>query len=219
MILRTHMTTVLFSMLCLALLASCNIVGPVALLLEGPPKKEAATELNEARTHVFFIDDRASLLPKRSLRGVIGSSAEQTLINRKVLAAEKVVPSARAMRVVEYESSGAPMSIADIGRQVGAEIVVYMTIDAWSLTRDGSSPAPTARARVKIIDATNNERIFPAQDTGYPVMVRSPTGTGTLPSERAAIAALERELAIALGTELAKVFFEHEIDPMTNRRL
>ena len=199
--------------------ASCNIVGPIALMLEPPPSKDAATELDAELKHVFFVDDRASRLPKRSLRGTIGTTAEQTLIQREILLPELVVPSATAMRVVEFESSESPLSIAEIGQKVGADIVVYLTVDAWTLTRDGSSPAPSARGRVKIIDAANNQRIFPPNETGYPVVVRMPTRPGAVPRERAARAAMEQELAVALGAELAKVFFDHEIDPMTQRRL
>ena len=199
--------------------ASCNVVAPIALILEPPPSKDAATELDAELKHVFFIDDRASRLPKRSLRGVIGTTAEQTLIRKEILEPDLVIPSATAMRVVEYESSESPMSIAEIGQKVGADIVVYMTIDAWTLTRDGSSPAPSARGRVKIINASTNERVFPPTDSGYPVIIRMPTRPGTVPNERAARAALEQELAVALGAELAKVFFDHEIDPMNQRRL
>lgn len=206
-------------LLSLFALSACNIFGPIALALAPPPSKEAATELDTSLTHVFYVDDRASLMPKRSLRGVIGRTAEERLIGREILKPDMVVPSMRAMRLVESESSDSPLSIADIGRNVGAQIVVYLTIDRWSLTRDGSSPAPTARGRVKIIDALENERIFPEQKTGHPVTVRMPTRPGRVPNDRVERGQLERELAVAIGRELARVFYEHEIDPMTNRRL
>jgi len=216
---RTHRTILTIALACLACLCGCNVVAPIALAFEPPPSKDAATKLDKSRTHVFFVDDRASLMPKRSLRAVIGQTAEQRLIREEILKPDMVVPSAQAMRVVEYESGDSPLSIADIGRKVGAEVVVYMTIDRWSLTRDGSSPAPTAHGRIKIIDALENERLFPGQDTGHPVTVRLPTRPGQVPDDRVERGRLERELAVALGIELAKVFFKHEIDPMTNRRL
>ncbi|MEQ9616882.1 MAG: hypothetical protein RLN60_02485 [Phycisphaerales bacterium] len=207
------------ALLTLAMIGGCNIVAPIALVLEPPPSKDAATDLEKARKTVFFVDDRASRLPKRSLRGVIGRTAEETLIAKKMLIADNVIPAQSAIRVVEYESNESPMSVADIGRRLGAEIVVYITIDAWTLTRDGSSAAPSARGRVKIIDTVANERIFPAEDAGYPIMVRMPTQTGTVPTDRSARAALELELAVTLGVEVARVFFDHEIDPMSNKRL
>lgn len=216
---RTHRTLLSIALPLLAALAGCNIVAPIALAFEPPPSREAATKLDTSRTHVFFVDDRSSIMPKRSLRAVIGRTAEERLIRREMLKPDMVVPSAQAMRVVEYESNESPLSIADIGRKVGAEIVVYLTIDRWSLTRDGSSPAPTARARVKIIDALDNERVFPESDTGHPITVRMPTRPGQVPRDRVERGQLENELARALGIELARVFFKHEIDPMTNRRL
>ena len=203
----------------IALLAGCNIVAPIALVFEPPPSKDAATDLDSDRMTVIFIDDRASRLPKRSLRGLIGKTAEENLISKKILAADQVIPAQSAVRIIEFESSESPMSVSDIGRRLGAGVVVYMTIDAWTLTRDGSSIAPSARARMKIIDAVNNERIFPAQELGYNVIVRMPTRPGAVPGDRSARAALDNELAVELGIELARVFYDHEIDPMSKRRL
>ncbi len=203
----------------LAFLAGCNIVAPIALLLEPPPSKDAAIELDRDIKTVIFVDDRASRLPKRSLRGLIGRTAEENLISKKILAADHVIPSRTAVRIIEFESNESPMSVADIGRRLGADIVIYITIDAWTLTRDGSSIAPSARARMKIIDAVNNERIFPAQSSGYGIVVRMPTRPGSVPSGRSGRAQLENELAAALGIELARVFYDHEIDPMSKRRL
>jgi len=141
-----------------------------------------------------------------------------TMMNRApLMSANTVIDS--AIRVIEFESSETPMSIADIGRRVGAEVVVFLTIDAWTLTRDGSSTAPSARGRIKIIDAVTNNRIFPTQQTGHPLIIRMPTRPGTVPADRAKRAGIEQELAQAIGVELAQVFYKHEIDSMAKRRL
>lgn len=198
-------------------LAGCNIVGTAAYVIEGPPKVAAQAPIDGARPTVIFIDDRTSRIPRRSLRVVIGTEAEEELIARKVIRQENMIASSSTLRAVLSESPDDPMSIADVGRAVGAEQVIYMTIDSWTLSKDSASFSPAVATRVKVIDAENRVRLWPPQEGGFPLRVEPSSRAAQLPRTRAESAAAEAELAKRVGIALARLFFEHEKDAVRDR--
>ncbi len=60
-------------------LTGCNILGPAILLVEGPPKVQAQFTLEKKRPTVVFVDDRASVLPRRALRQQIAAMCQNAL--------------------------------------------------------------------------------------------------------------------------------------------
>ncbi len=191
-------------------MASCNIVGPVMVLAQGPPKTEAQVRLDTGRVHLILVDDMRSRLPKRSLRDQIAQGAEESLLEEGVLRPENLIGARAVQRAMSDDRSGSPKSIADIGRDAGAGVVIYLTIDSWGLTRDGRSAAPAAEGRVKVIDCETNKRLWPPNDTGYRLRVAPTMQQGDLPADNAARARLEQDLARRLGTSLAQLFYKHE---------
>ncbi len=215
--------------LCLLALASlallgvsgCNILGPIFLIVEGPPKREAVFELDDERTTIVFIDDRNSRMPRRSLRYQMAEAAESLLLEKRVMDEESLLASRAAMQIALTESSESPMSIADIGRSVGAEVVVYVTIDTFALSPDGVTLAPIVQARVKVIDTVANERLWPLgeMESGYPLTMRYTTRVGDLPKTRAERNRAENSTASSFGMRIAFMFFTHETLEETNRGL
>lgn len=191
-------------------LPSCNIVAPAVFLVAGPEKIEARYQPDARRTHVIVIDDLKSRLPKRSLRDLIGRSAEEELLRQRVLTPDTLIASASASRAVADDRHGGAIPVADIGRRVGAEVVVYVAIDGWTISRDGTTASPSVQARIKVIDAANNKRLWPAGDEGYTLVVQPATQQNTLPPELAARSAMEQALAKQFGIALAQVFYKHE---------
>jgi len=200
----------------LGTLAGCNIVAPLAYIASGPPKVDARHKLDASRTHVVFIDDRASRLPRRSLRIETAEAVEQTLMRREVLPEEQVLTTRAAMRVASAERYGSPLSIAEIGASAGADVIIYATVDAWSLSRDGVSLSPAARGRVKVIDAAADERLFPPGRDGFPVRVELPQSPSQMPTGAERRAA-HIGLAQAFGAQIARLFFQHERDALSGQ--
>ena len=74
--------------------------------------------------------------------------------------------------VRKVETSKKRVSIEELGKSVGADLVLYVEMDMFTLTPDGGVPKPSASARVKVVDVAAKERIFPvagADQRGYPV--------------------------------------------------
>lgn len=203
------------ALVCVLLTAgSCNIVAPAAYIIHGPPKVSAVYKLDKSRVTVIFIDDRSNRAPRRSLRMIAAEAAEQILMQRGELREDKVITTRAIMRVAAQEQFTNPMTIAELGQAVGAEVVIYATIDAWTLSPDGVTFSPSARARVKIIDAVADARLFPGDGAGHPVTAVIPPQASPMPSgaerDQAHLA-----LANALGVNIARLFFDHERDPLS----
>ncbi|HBS28480.1 MAG TPA: hypothetical protein DEB06_03290 [Phycisphaerales bacterium] len=191
-------------------LGGCNIVGPLYVVASGPPKTPAAVELDEDRNHVIFIDDFRSRLPRRSLRTLMAESAETTLLEKGVLSSERLISSAAASRVASGETADERLPIADVGKRIGADVVIYVTVDGWLLSRDGQSAAPAVLTRVKIIDVAQNKRVWPANPEGQSLAIQPSQMQGDLPMTLAGRSELEQDLAKQFGLALAQMFYEHE---------
>jgi len=197
--------------------AGCNIAGPVAFILAGPPKIDAVHKLDGSRPTVIFVDDRTNTMPRRSLRAGVGMEAEQTLIAKRVVPQRLMIASQAALHASAGERHGATMSIADIGRAVGAEVIIYVTMDAWTLTQDGATLSPASASRVKILDVVNNTRIWPDDDAGHPLIVRMPSTPEDMPGGAAERNAAHQALAVTTGRQLARLFFRHERDALSDQ--
>ncbi len=196
-------------------LMSCNIVAPVYAVIEGPPTVPAVYELDPERSIVAVIDDRGngfeSVVPRRSLRRDIGEAFEQTLIDRRVVPAENVIRAMDALRLMANESSGELMPAVEIGRRLGAEVVIYVNVTGFSITTDGTSLSPRGTARVQVFDAEANAFLAPAGGGYFTVDVEPPAIPGSVETaDRDDVQDAQRVLAVALGTRLAFLFFEHE---------
>lgn len=191
-------------------LVGCNIIAPIAFIASGGPQTEALTTLDKTRVHVVVVDDRRSLLPKRSLRMLIGQTAEETLIARKALPAEKVIASRMALAVMAAEQHGEPMAMAEVGRRVGSEVVIYVDVQGWTLSRDGSGLSPAAQCGVRVIDAANNIRIWPTDRKEHSLVVQMARSPGAVPTDQAGRLQAEQALSQQIGLKLAQMFFKHE---------
>lgn len=186
----------------------CNLVAPIYFLVHGPEKVPKSFTLDRSKTTVVFIDDRMNNVPRRSLRVVIGEETEKAILKQKLV--KDVISTQSAMAAAGTDHDGKPMSITEIGAAVKAQIVVYATVDSFSLTTDGTTLAPVGRVRVKVIDAVNDTRVWPEDPQGHVLTVRPAAKARELPTATASRYQLEDELAKQIGGEIAELFYDHE---------
>lgn len=188
-------------------LAGCNYVGAAYVLVKGPEKKPRAFTLEKERPTVIFVDDRANVLARRTYRAQIAKVAQETLLKEGILT--NVIDTSAAMQAALRESSGEPLDITTLGRQVQAEIVIYVTMDSFVLTGDGQTYSPQAKAHVKVIDTKLAKRVFPLEKKeGHPIAVTLKLATGTVPEAGTAQLNALSALADETGLEVAEVFFD-----------
>ena len=196
-------------------LGACNYGAAALFILEGPPTVEPVTDLDPERATVIFIDDRGygddMIVPRRALRREIGRVAENRLLERGVIDEGNMIRSSEALRVITQEPSDQPLSVVEIGRAVGAEVVIYAEITNFTISRNGVNLAPSANAAVTIFDAQENTRLAPEGGGAFAVELRLPQGDRQLSELDRNQARVAREgLAAGLGEEIARLFYEHE---------
>lgn len=198
-------------------LSGCNVATPVFFLIHGPPKVDKITTLSDRPT-VIFIDDRRNTMPRRSLRNDAAKTAEQIILTQKLLSPQNMISSQAAFRSVSNESSQAPVSVVDVGRRVGAEVVIYVEMYGWTLSREGGELSPGAIASVKILDTVTNTRLWPAEPEGWSLRANLPTKTDAYDMSRAERSKVEQQLAVHLGRELAGLFYTRERSQLQDQR-
>jgi hypothetical protein len=195
--------------LSLCAVSSCNYVGPAYLLIHGPDKTPAVFTLEKERPTVIFVDDRASVLPRRALRQQIGTATQNVLLRERALT--NVIDTSAAMTAAAHETAGEPMDLISLAKAVQAEVVVYVTVDSYRLTADGQSYSPEGRYHVKVIDIKKqNPRVWPPEHEGYPVNVLMKPTSASPPKNAGEQTTALNALADRSGTAIAQLFFKHE---------
>jgi hypothetical protein len=196
----------------LAVLAGCNILVPVAYVLEGPGQIEAEYELRDVAT-VVFVDDQKSTFPRMALRAIVAETIAEQLVTTGTLPAAKMISARDTLALArQLESASNRVSIARIGREAGAEQIIYVTLEGFALTLDGHTPRPTSICRVKVIDLAVGRRVYPgaALPSGRAVQTQlrevDPDNFKTFARRRK----VEDELAFETGVDVANLFHKHE---------
>lgn len=188
----------------------CNIVGPALYLAHGPEKVPAVFTLPKDRSAVIVIDDRASVVPQRSLRDTIGKSAEEEILAQRLV--REMIAARLASAVMARERRGEPMGIAEIGQAVNADAVIYVRMDRFSLSEDGQSLTPIATGKVKVVDSKTGVRLGPPENApidAYDLVVRLPAQGMTGPTTANELAMLQN-LARVTGVYLSRMFYDAE---------
>jgi len=195
----------------LLLIGGCNILGPAAYFIHGPPKVPAEHKLDKKRSTVIFIDDPQSVMSRRSLKTMTTDVAQKTLLDKHVL--DNIIDGRAITTVVAGEDPQDPLSLDEIGREVGAEVLVYVKITNFTLTRDGSSLTPLAEAQVKVIDVTEGgTNVWPGEFEGAALRVEVKSKPGYLPGmSRSKRQQEEDMLAERFGVGVAQLFYKVEI--------
>jgi hypothetical protein len=190
-------------------LGACNIVGPAYYFVSGPEKIAARYTLPEEMSTVVFVDDRRSVLPDRALRRRIATGCEKQLLEKK--AVKDIIASQSIEAIASRDRFTKPQGIVEIGEAVGAQTVVYATIDSFALSTDGTTYQPTAALRVKVIDITTKQRVWPEEpEEWYTLSLTRPPKTKDIPQSESERMRAAQEFADRLGLELGNLFVKHE---------
>lgn len=190
--------------------ASCNIVGPMGFLVGGEEKVSAAFALPAERSVVVFVDDRSSVLPSRAVRERIAATSELTLLEGGAAPKADIVSAEAIATILAGEKATRQSGIAEIGAAVGADVVVYATVDAFTLSPDGNQYAPTSTLRVKVVDVKTKARLWPESPQEWQVLnVQTPVKSDSVPTKQGERAQAEQELAARTGTQIGQLFIKH----------
>jgi hypothetical protein len=195
------------------LLPGCNILGAGAFIVAGPPKKDAEYVLPQDRATVVVVDDRRNVVNPTPLRKQIADQVAQELLDRELVGT--VIDPRDAMAAMSREDRyNEPMAMDEIGRAVGADLVIYIDMLRFSNTPDGRTPRPVATGAVRVIDVVNRTRLFPAGETSQdarPVEAMLNEMDPSVFRTRSSSNQVYEDLAVAFGSEVSKLFYRHEV--------
>jgi len=204
--LRTILTAALVASAALA--AGCNILGPVLMIAHGPPRVHALYELPAERPTVVLVDDPDNRIGSRQFRIEMAKVVEERLLARQKV--RTVIESEQLTRVLARERAEDRMTIAEIGRAVGAEIVIWVGVESFELLRDSENIAPRASLRVKVLDVVEEKRLWPDEQPHHDLIVSMPRRAGAAPETASERRRLLSELAQYAGRAAAELFYAEE---------
>ena len=212
--------SVLFALL--ATVAGCEGVGYIASAFED--KKVPAKYTLPKRTTVVLVDDPADELRDPQLLQVIAARATVDLKTAEVVP-KMIEPSEVVALQLKKGRDFLQMPVDRIGRELGADQVIHVHIRSASVIGEPGTIKPSAIVWVKVIDATDRKRLFPAsaQKAGEPdkassegahvlkISLRIKSNAGIDPQR--AIENTRQTLANRIGSDLGKLFYAAEPDP------
>ncbi len=212
---RKCLVALALSLMAMAL-GGCQSAGFVAQVF-GKNQVPAVYALEDRPTLVLVEDAGEADLTTPDLAGLIAGRIGQQLESANVVS--KVIPFNDFTRLKAdtpaFSTDPKKWNIARIGRELGAEQVVYVAIQRWRLSEEGVIYRPYAEARVKVIDAAADTRRFPpAADqygsSGHPVITQESYGSMDGASQTTHMI-VARRLADAVAREVAWLFYEHKL--------
>ena len=206
----TRALTLTVLALLLTATTGCETIGYVANAVAGEQDIPAAFELPATSTLVI-VEDPQGKLTSPDLATRIASRVSDELAEREI--GGQVIPTGMLNRFIsetpDYHDTPENWPIDKIGRQVGADQVIYVVIQSFRLTEDNAIYRPVAEVRVKVVDVASGKRLFPTNTSeGYPVITSQfyrsmEGGTGTTHN------IISRQLSEELAQDIAKLFYSH----------
>ena len=157
---------------------------------------------------LVLIDDRASIVTEpRAIREVHKTIVENF---RQFKVNQMVVPFEDWQRLAQSDKRYPRYSVRQVGEKLGAEQVLYISVDRFTLHAEPGTPVFQGEftVRVKVL-STNREkdvRLWPSEESGKRVSVTTPATPADSEKTSSDIAT---ELGIKLGKQIAMMFFGH----------
>lgn len=184
---------------------SCQV--PLVLIEQLFPedKVPAQYKLPEKKVVLAFLDDVSHPLSYPPVKRAFADRANEILKEKKLAA--DVIGYDKLQDFQSAENDFNRLSVAEVGRKLGADLVIYCTIDDFHLKDTPVDMLWKGRiaGKVRVIDVRKG-RLWPDESAGRPVQVSKPAAEN--PNE-----SFGADLARVLGRELADeaigLFHEH----------
>lgn len=190
-------------LLTLLALPACDEVGTAYLIVAGPPKVPAVYELDPEATTTVLIEDRSEAdLPSTAL-SELRRETDRLLIDKA-----KLHDIISGQSIARAAANGTDLPLAALGRSVGADVLIHVSLKRFAITPDGQVYQPLADFTVQVIDVDTGTRLWPAE--GPPSSVRaSQSSRTTLPPDPRRQTAAQVDAAKWTARVIAELFYEH----------
>lgn len=194
--------------------SGCEAVGVVADVIAGPKRVDAVYELPKAKT-VVLVDDLRDQLTTNDLPNRIAGRIGDDLMR------EQAVSQVIGPQVVSDLAANNPdfdgWALDKVGRRVGADQVIYVVIQSFTLTKNNEVYEPAAAVTVKVLDVASSRRLFPLNDANGRAVVAEERPVPRHGASRATDTVIARKLADNLAQKIGELFYDHRLPEVGGR--
>lgn len=208
---KRHARTVLV-VLALTSAAALSGCGPMIGWIVNafaPPKKVAPIyEPPANKTILVFVDDIIHELVYEPVKAELTAQLNKQFVERKVAA--RTIKYDRLLDLVAATPKFNRLSVSEVGQRLGADIVLYVQVDRFSLKDDNASPLwhGQFQTTVRMVEVGKGKLWPKDHPAGYPV---EPIEVPTTDNSSAGYGSkLARTMAGEMANRIARLFYEHK---------
>jgi hypothetical protein len=196
------------------MLSGCNLLGAAAVVgykVAGPPKVDA--KYVPARTPMLVLVENYEHQSTTSLQSDLLSRTLAQQIQVHDIAPVINPAQLQALRDSRGDAYS-KMSITEIARELGAAQVLYVqleTADASPLS-GGEGYTGSARAKIKLVDATSGNTLWPKNEQQYPVAAQTQIDSAHGAADPLSV---RRQLYDQLADQVSKLFYAWQPEDMS----
>ncbi len=200
--------TIVLLLTAVAIFGGCKY--PLILLTDPRPMVEAKYKMAKGKKVAVLVDDYLSPVNNPTMKGDLARNISAGLIEAGAVRAGDMISTDKVNETPKDTPEGKKRSIQRIGKDVGADYVLYVNIIDFNLQADPDNPLvqPKAKAFVKVIDVSTGERLWPIDVSGEPIEAKCRTATD-LASETTDTTQWTQDLVDMLTSEVIGMFFDH----------
>lgn len=189
-------------------LSGCEGVSFIAQAFDDKVKPEF--EPDEDKPLLVLVDDSTLALDDPSLPTFVAALIGQQLVQEK--AVKTVIPPEKIAAYAQQRADNFRRTPIDqVGRDLGAEQVIYVNLIKAGLNMEPGVVRPDATAKVRLIDAKTGQRLFPLNiPDGRTVNVAIKARPATGENMRGESTVIRRELAQRLARDVARLFHKYK---------
>jgi len=147
------------------LVSGCAILGVAVSPSAAEVKLKAEYNLaqKEPNSILIFVDQPATAINTSNIRLYISQFAEAMLVTKLKLKQETIIPYQKLSELRDSREDFAMLSPVEVGRALGAEMVLYITVDEFRQAKLGSEGfyESILTTRSGLYDVTRGELVWP----------------------------------------------------------
>jgi hypothetical protein len=190
-------------------LAGCSAAAWTAAQFAPPKKISALYRLPKDRKVLVFVDDYLSEVGYEPIKGLLAEGVNERLAKEELVAS--TVPYRNLADLATARGTFNELAVSQVGQELGAEVVLYVHIDAFSTKDLPDSPLwhGQFRATVRVVDVKTG-RLWPTdRPEGHAVEpVEIPSSDNPAANYEAQ---LTEEMASAMAERIVNLFRDHYV--------
>ncbi len=196
-----------------AVLTTAMVLGGCAVAawmttLSPPDSVPAQYELSEKSTLLVLVEDPGRLTAETALKTELTQQLNREFEDRALV--RHVVPYQHLLNLAAATPNFRALSTADVGRKLGADVILYVQIDEFQLKDDFNNPCWHGKLKtlVRVVDIELG-RLWPKDLPEGFSPKNVDTGSLAEPASRHFRQKLVRQMALEMAGNITRLFYEH----------